>query len=74
MIDCPESDEIPCSLQNDVEPTCVSELQICDGITDCPNGDDESNCANGEYIHVYMHMDTFLLHFCFFLFSVRNTW
>ena len=35
------------SLLND--PICVSELQLCDGVSDCPNGSDESeNCGTGK--------------------------
>ena len=51
VLDCQDSKEIPCAFQGTMEPTCVSELQLCDSITDCPDssgGSDENNCAIGK--------------------------
>ena len=48
VLDCRDSKEIPCSLQETMEPTCVSELQLCDGIINCPGGSDENDCAIGK--------------------------
>ena len=41
MIECPEEGMFPCEANPPAEPLCVSELQFCDGIVDCPGGSDE---------------------------------
>ncbi len=39
----------PCSESPPEDPVCVSELQFCDGIADCPEGSDEPvDCPRGE--------------------------
>ena len=35
------ADELLCS-ESTPEPVCISELQLCDGASNCPNGSDES--------------------------------
>ena len=38
----------PCSETSLDGPTCVSELQFCDGVPDCTNGTDEpADCKEG---------------------------
>ena len=38
-----------CGANPPAEPLCVSELQFCDGIVDCPGGSDEpSDCGEGD--------------------------
>ena len=27
-----------------VKPICISKSLVCDGVADCPNGEDEENC------------------------------
>ena len=38
---CP-ADELVCSESPTDSPVCIAELQLCDGVTNCPNGSDES--------------------------------
>ena len=37
----------PC-LDNSNAPSNVTELQFCDGISNCPDGSDESSCSSGK--------------------------
>ena len=54
--DCAKNTDIPCLDQAETQPTCVSELQLCDGTTDCPNHMDEHvNCANGEVVWIMVN-------------------
>lgn len=49
LLDCHENSMIPCSAQGETDLLCVSELQMCDNMTDCPSGSDEHiNCGNGK--------------------------
>ena len=44
--ECSEVNSFQCTETLFDEPLCVSELEVCDGVSDCPNGSDElADCA-----------------------------
>ena len=47
--ECSKVDSFQCTETLFDEPLCVSEMQVCDGVSDCPNGSDESaDCTTDE--------------------------
>ena len=48
--ECSEVNTFQC--MND--SVCVNELQLCDGVADCPSGTDESiGCGTGKILYCY---------------------
>ena len=46
---CSEANTFQCTNTLFNEPHCLSELKLCDGVADCPDGSDESaNCGIGQ--------------------------
>ena len=47
--ECSEVNAFQCTETLFDEPLCVSELQLCDGVSDCPNGSDElGDCTTDQ--------------------------
>ena len=50
-VGCSEEGKFPCMETPADDPTCITELQICDGTADCPQGSDEpADCPTGTDI------------------------
>jgi len=67
----PQAEEATCDVDTEMacsgdETLCVPFDQLCDGQTQCPNGDDEDpyNCAyyNGKFSHSLSMLAFILLH------------
>nr|AHL26192.1 vitellogenin receptor [Pandalus japonicus] len=45
------ADDLACDVALDQDLICVSDSKICDGVADCPYGDDEEdcNCEEGQF-------------------------